>query len=104
MEKARSYLSKAFRADTNEQSLHRYLSENSLLNYESASWNSRGIENNHGKLEGTIRSIKGGNIPIRIRFVKERGQWKIFCIQTLKPGLQLNDPEDRKPGESGIVL
>lgn len=105
-EKAFSYLSIAFRADTSAQGLQRYLSDNSLLNYEAASWNSRGIENNRGKLEGTINTTKGGNIPIRIRFVKEQGQWKIYSIQTLKPGLRPNDPDqgDSESGQSGIVL
>lgn len=107
--KARGYLSEAFQANTNQQNLRHYLSDNSLLNYETANWNSRSIENNRGKLEGTISTTTGGNIPIRIRFVKEQGLWKIYSIQTLKPGLQPNEPGERKPNggaasQSGILL
>ncbi len=63
-----------------------FLAYTGLDGYESATWNSRSVENNTGRLEGTV-TTNGGAIPMLIDLVKEDGDWKIYGIETNPEGL-----------------
>ncbi|MBI4470480.1 MAG: hypothetical protein HY650_14280 [Acidobacteria bacterium] len=86
---AEAYQSTAaeFRAGTSEEEFRRFLETTSLGEYQSASWSSRSIESERGKLEGTITTKSGGKIPLTMEFVKEGGAWKIYAMRKPRGGL-----------------
>lgn len=86
--KARTYLAEEFRANTDEQALKAYLSKSAVLNFKEASWSSRSINGGRGELDGSISTDSGGNIPIKLTFVKEGETWKIYTLQKPSAGLQ----------------
>ena len=86
--KARTYLSEEFRAGTDEPALKVYLSKSALLNFKEASWNSRSVNNGRGELEGSVMTESGGNIPLKLIFVKEGEDWKIYALQKPAAGIQ----------------
>lgn len=85
--KAYSYLSEDFQANTSQRELIRFLDKSALLNFEKASWNSRSISGNQGTLGGSVITKTKGSIPIKIKFVKENNEWKIYAINKPQAGL-----------------
>lgn len=86
--KARTFLSEEFRANTDEQALKEYLSKSAILNFKEADWISRSVNNGQGELEGSVITNSGGNVPIKITFVKEGETWKIYSMQKPSAGVQ----------------
>ena len=76
-----------FRAATSESQFAAFLKSSSIADYESATWNSRSISNNTGELEGSLKTKSGGVIPIKLKFVKEGGSWKILSIEKPSAGV-----------------
>lgn len=101
MDKAYTYLSEDFRADTSKQDLQQFLEKNSLNNYKQASWSSRSISGGRGEISGSITTDSGGVVPLIIDFVKGDDGWKIYTIQKPFAGVQnqiaaLKIPEEKK--------
>lgn len=98
MTKARTYLSEEFKASTDEDALKEFLSKSALLNFKEANWAESSINGGRGELNGTITTETGGNIPIKLLFIKENEEWKIYAMQ--KPTAGLQPSESAEPSAS----
>lgn len=78
---------KEFQAATSEARFRAFLETSSIAKAKGASWRERSIENNEGRLGGTIQTAEGGEIPVTIKFVNEGGQWRILSIEKADAGL-----------------
>lgn len=87
MEAASSFLSEEFKAATSREELEAFLRGTALVNYSSATWSSREVSGNTGKVEGSVKTEDGGTVPVQIQFVKEKGKWKILRIDKAASGL-----------------
>lgn len=76
-----------FRASSDQAALEAFAQSSGLDGYRSATWSSRAIENNVGKLEGTITVADGGVIPVSMQLVKADGQWRIQRLDKSSAGL-----------------
>jgi hypothetical protein len=97
---AKTYLHPDARASTTDAELAAFAKNSALAEYESASWNSRGVENGRGHLEGTLRTRSGKEVPMRVEFRKD-GEWKIQALRT--PRDEGSDDAAVEPGESDRV-
>lgn len=86
MDGAWNQLSGEFKESTTKADFEAFLTDSTLAEYESASWNNRSITTNTGELEGTVTTSKGP-IPIKITFVKDAGEWKIQYIEREPTGI-----------------
>lgn len=100
---ARNHLSENFRASTDEGALKQFLTRSAILEFKEASWSSRQISGGQGELKGTVTTETGGVIPIRLTFVKEEGEWKIYNIQKPAAGLQVQADSPKVPGTADQV-
>ncbi len=91
---AYAMLSEDFRKSTPEEKFEKFLINNALTEYKSASWTDRSFENNMGKLEGTIATKTGGSIPLTINFIKGENGWKIYSIYKKPTGIVTDDKSD----------
>ena len=57
-----------------------------LDGFDSATWSSRSIVNDRGKLEGTARTKSGGSVPLTLEMIKEDGTWKVLSIKGPQAG------------------
>lgn len=101
--KARSFLSEDFKASTDENSLKEFLSKGAILNYKEASWSNRQTSGGQGELNGSITTESGGVVPIKLMFVKESGDWKIYAIQKPTAGLQSQDSSPMAPNAADQI-
>lgn len=101
--KARSYLSEDFRAATDENALADFLSKSAILNVKECSWSNRQMSGDRGELEGSVKTETGGIIPIKMMFVKENGNWKIYAIRKPATGLQSESSSPTAPSKSAQV-
>lgn len=97
MATARTYLAEDFKAHTDEKALTEFLSSSAILNFKESSWSNREVNNGRGQLEGTITTETGGVVPIKLSFVKENNEWKIYSIQKPTAGLQTETPPTTPP-------
>jgi hypothetical protein len=65
-----------------------------LDKYESASWNSREINDGRATLEGAIRTKGGGRVPATVVLVKSDGNWLVYSLRFTEAGVS---PGDRPP-------
>jgi hypothetical protein len=100
LDKARTYLSEDFKASTDENALREFLSKGAILNFKSASWSNRQISGNRGQLDGSITTESGGVMPLKLMFVKENGEWKIYALQKPTAGLQSGETSAMVPAKS----
>lgn len=96
IEEAYLSTSKEFKAATSENELRDFLANTNLDEFESASWSSRSISNNVGKLEGSIDTKGGGVVPLEIELVKEGGSWKILALRKASAGLIEKEAEEER--------
>lgn len=102
---AYNMLSEDFQQSTSKEDLKNFLIQNALSNFESVSWNSRSVENNMGKLEGTITTNSGGTIPLTMNFIKNQDEWKIYSLSKPTGGIQTNaDDKKEKIAEKPISM
>jgi hypothetical protein len=92
--RAKTYLSVEFAAASTPDQLKAFLDRSALSRFKSSSWNSRKIENSRGELIGKITTTDGGNIPVTIGLVKEKGAWKIYSIQKPDAGVLSGKPHE----------
>jgi hypothetical protein len=96
------YLSEDFRAATTLEELESFLEKTALSNYSGASWSSRSISGDQGKLEGSIETADGGTIPITIDLVKENDEWKILSIYKPESGLVSDERTREIPSDAEL--
>lgn len=65
-----------------------------LKNFLKARWTTRSINNNLGKLIGSIHTREGGVVPVEIDLVKEEGRWKILSLTRKATGLVGKEPSE----------
>ena len=97
MATARTYLAEDFKKSTDEKALNQFLAGSTLLNFKESSWSNREINNGRGTLEGEIVTESGGVVPIKLSFVKENDEWKIYAIQKTVAGLQTDTANTEQP-------
>lgn len=85
--KAYSYTSKEFQQTTSLDAFKTFVEEHpAFKNGVDISFSSREINNNQGKLEGTIKTADGGAVPVTYNLVKENGEWRILSLSTKNAG------------------
>ncbi len=85
-------LSPDFKAGTSKDELRAYLAANGLDKIAEVSWGGRSIENNRGRLNGTVTTESGGSIPLTIRLTNSDNGWQIYSIQKERAGFG-SDPD-----------
>jgi len=96
-DKAYTYLSEEFKANTSKEDFVKFLDKSALLNFKETSWSSRSISGGMGELEGSVISETGGVVPIKLSFIKENENWKIFSIFKPQAGLEQKDSSAKLP-------
>lgn len=81
---ARALLSKQFLADTRPDRLDAFFASD-LGRVTGTSWHSRAVENGIGRLQGSVTTRDGGEVPLAITLVKEDGAWRIQHIERRAP-------------------
>ena len=103
LEAAYGQLSEEFRASTSAEQFESFLKKSALLNGTKTSWSRRSISGKTGNVEGVVETADGGTIPIKITFVKEKGQWKILSISKTAAGVvQETGAGKTIPGEADL--
>jgi len=92
-------LSDDFKAGTSKQQLREYLSANALDKVAEVSWGGRMIQNNSGKLDGTVQTESGGSIPLTLRLVNGSSGWKIQSIRKELAGFETGDSDVPLPSK-----
>jgi hypothetical protein len=104
MTTARTYLAEDFKTHTDEKALTEFLANSAILNFKESSWSNREVNNGRGELEGIITTETGGVVPIKLSFVKENDEWKIYAIQKPTAGLQTETPATSPPATSPLAV
>ena len=91
-----------FRAATTPGDFEAFMKGSALAEFKSASWSSRSINNNTGKLEGTITTKDGGQIPVEMDLVKESGAWKVLALRKAQAGVSVKDAAPAVPPEADL--
>ncbi len=79
-----------FRANTDRAGLEAFARGNGLDGYRSASWSSRSIDNNVGKLEGTL-TLASGAIPVTMTLVKGDAGWQVQNLSKAAAGARIDE-------------
>jgi hypothetical protein len=80
--KAYAYTSREFQSATSLDDFKQFIAGYpSLRNNKDASFTDRQVENNMGKLKGTLNSRDGSVTPVEYTLVKENGEWKILNMK-----------------------
>ncbi|UTW03960.1 hypothetical protein KDX31_02720 [Amphritea atlantica] len=103
MNKAYTYLSEDFQANTSQSDLEAYLQKNLIHKFKEASWESRSINGGRGSLIGSITTESGGVVPITLSFVKGKNGWKIYSLQKPSSGIQEESSPVEMPSEQEQV-
>lgn len=103
MDQAYSLVSDAFKEETSQQELHDFLQDNGFDAYQVASWNSRNVSNNTGKLVGLIKTTDGKELPLSMDFIKSQGEWKIHAIEKPDSGIQAARQTAEMPPEKDLI-
>jgi len=104
MEEAYNATAQEFQASTSFESFRQFLEITTLKNFSRASWTTRSINNNLGKLIGSIHTQEGGVVPVEIDLVKEAGQWKILSLTRKASGLkEVKEKEEATPSSRAVA-
>jgi hypothetical protein len=101
---AHQYLSEDFKASTDEASLKDFLTKGALLKFKNTSWSSRQVSGGRGELDGEVIPETGGVVPLKLIFIKEKEQWKIYGIQKPTAGLQAEQISPNIPSKTDQML
>ncbi len=85
---------KEFQASTSLEVFTQFLEMTTLKDFSEARWTTRSINNNLGKLIGSIYTREGGTVPVEIDLVKEEGRWKILSLTRKEAGLIEKEPSE----------
>lgn len=100
-EKAHQYLAQEFRAATSREEFEQFLSRSTLDTVKQTSWSGRSISGDRGELDGSVETATGATIPLKLKFVRENDQWKVFSIH--KPRAGIAEYDENLPAESELV-
>jgi hypothetical protein len=64
-----------------------FLAYNGIENVVEKSWGSRSMENDVGRLEGTVTTADGGKVKLTMQFISENDEWRIDGIEIAPRGL-----------------
>lgn len=103
IESAYSHLSEDFKSNTNEEEFQRFIKDNSLSGFKESSWEERSINGGRGVLTGSISTINGGVIPIKLSFVKGESGWKIYSVEKPSSGFQEEASTNSIPPEEDMI-
>ena len=103
MTRAASFLSEDFRRSTPEGKLSAFLVRSGLTGVQETSWSGRSVEAGKGSLIGSVTTSSGGAIPLKIDFVKENGEWKIYALNKPPAGIQEGGGKVVAPSENEAV-
>ncbi len=87
VEEAYASTAKEFQAATSLQEFKAFLEFTAIGKFDRASWSTRSVNNNTGKLIGSVHTKDGGVIPVEVELVKEEGKWKVISLTKQKAGL-----------------
>ncbi len=87
IEQAYQLFSAEFREHTSLQDLQKFVEENSLNNYQHASWGSRSQSHDSSQLSATVTTQTGRLVPLLVGFIKKQSSWKIDSIHKPTAGL-----------------
>lgn len=94
------YMCNDYQNRNSADDLETFIRNNSLDEFESAFWNMRSIENDTGRLEGSVTTKSGQSIPVTMELRKEDGEWKIVAIKETPFPLQ---PAAAEPPPAEVV-
>jgi hypothetical protein len=100
---AHKYLSEDFKSSTDEAALKEFLTKGALLKFKETSWSNRQVSGGRGELDGEVITETGGVIPLKLMFVKENGEWRIYGIQKPTAGLQTEETSQNIPSKTDQV-
>lgn len=96
--KSYSYLSEAFKKNTTKDEFIKFIEESGLEGFKEVSWSSRSISGkNQGNFDGSVITNTGENIPIKMSFVKENSDWKIFSLFISQAGASYKNSNNSLP-------
>lgn len=104
IDSAYSHLSEDFKSNTNEKEFRRFIKDNSLFGFKESSWEERSINGGRGVLVGSISTIEGGVIPIKLSFVKGENGWKIYSVEKPSSGFQEESNTNSIPSEEALII
>lgn len=93
IEEAYQSTATAFRSQQDAASFASTVRAIGLTRYESASWAQRQIQNDRATLEGSVRTVDGGTIPLTIELVSEGDAWRVLSLTTPMAGAAIGDAE-----------
>ena len=96
-------LSDDFKAGTSKEELQEYLKANALDQVNEVSWGGRMIQNNIGKLDGTVQTESGGSIPLTLKLVNGANGWKIQTIRKETAGFESSEAGFPMPSKAKQV-
>lgn len=101
--KAYQQTSAGFKANMTQESMKQWLEQSGLTDYAGATWHSRSVSNQQGKLQGTVKTSSGGTIPLTIELVKEADGWKIQHLEKAPAGVSTGgaDKASAVPDDAG---
>ncbi len=103
VEEAYISTAKEFQAATSLEEFRGFLEYTTLDKFEQATWETRSISGNTGKLIGSIKTRDGGVVPLEIDLVKEEGRWKILSLRKAAAGLAEKEKKGEEPaGEKQV--
>jgi len=103
-ERAASYASEAFKAATSPDEFALFSQQSILKDFKEASWTTRSIAGDTGRLEGAITTTDGGSLPIMLSMINEGGAWRIYSIQTPTAGLVSEGGKYAPTNDRGVAL
>lgn len=80
LDEAYASTSAGLRKAQDRQTFERQVKTLGLDGYASSTWNSRSVENEVGKVEGTVETRSGTKVPLTMQLVKEDGTWKVLSF------------------------
>ncbi len=93
LEEAYNSAAKEFQASVSMDTFRQFLEITTIDQFSRATWTTRSIENNIGKLIGSIHTKDGGVVPIEVDLVKEEGKWKVLSLTRKAAGLKEKQEE-----------
>jgi len=102
MDRAHTYLSEHFQAETSNSDLQRYFEKHFLNNIKEVSWNAHSISGDRGGVAGFVTTDSDETIPISLSFVNDATGWKIYTIRKTSLGTQ-DEASHEMPSEQDLI-
>jgi hypothetical protein len=87
-DRAYAMLSEDFKQNVSKEQFKAFMEKNGYTLYDSSNWGNRSVDGNHGELEGSIQTLNGSAIPVKLKLIKDaNGNWKIYAINKPSSGI-----------------